>query len=107
MKDNIMRKFNAFMMGRYGNDDLTRFLNYMVLVLLALGILVSPFFSNVAFALLIFEYFRIFSKNINARSSENVAFLMLKRKVITKKIISKLDLNKEKPTVFILARIVE
>ena len=84
LKDNIMRKLNVFMRGRYGNDDMSRFLNYIILVLLVLGIFVSAFFSNAAFALIVFVYFRMLSKNINARSSENAAFLGLKRKITTK-----------------------
>jgi len=79
MKDKLRR----FMMGRYGIDDLGRFLLGMALIIL----LMSRFFLRtalyaVSLSVLIIVYYRIFSKNINSRYRENQAFLNYKNKLI-------------------------
>lgn len=72
MKEKLMR----FMYGRYGVDSLSNFLagaafaSFIVSVIFDQGI-----FSTLAWALLIYSYFRIFSKNIYKRAAENQNFL--------------------------------
>lgn len=81
-------KFQRFMMGRYGIDQLWRILLicYLVLVIIA-NILYR--FSRVSYyaifvlatALIIFALFRVFSKNIEARRNENNAWLSFAGKI--------------------------
>ena len=77
MKERMQR----FMYGRYGNDDLGRFLNIVVLVMLVLSMLLLPQLSSVAIALMVIGYFRIFSRNTYKRSQENAVYLRLAGKV--------------------------
>ena len=72
--------FTRFMSGRYGMDHLNRFLSVVLLVL----VLVSVFVRNTRLAvglsvltlgLLIYLYFRMFSRNIYRRQQENGAYL--------------------------------
>lgn len=69
-------KLYQFLQGRNGVDDLGIFLIGTSLVLLVLGSLLHGFLlSLIAFGLLIYAYFRVFSKNIGARQAENNRFL--------------------------------
>lgn len=72
-----MRDFlRQFMYGRYGSDDLGRFMVGSSMVFLVLW-LVTRFdpLSWIVFILLILSYFRIFSRNTSARYAENQKFL--------------------------------
>lgn len=65
-----------FMEGRYGADQLSRTLTYVVLVLLVLCLFSrSMLLELVAVGLLVYNYFRIFSRNYSARSKENQKYL--------------------------------
>ncbi len=71
-----MNRFQRFMYGRYGFDQLTRFL-----VVIAFIISLLSSFTRVS-VLLIFSYlilfyalFRVFSKNISARTRENYRYV--------------------------------
>lgn len=80
-RDKMMR----FMMGRYGVDQLGKFLNIAVLVLFVVSIVLS-FISGVAssilylltLVLIVYNYFRMFSRNIYKRAAENQKFLNTK-----------------------------
>jgi len=63
-------KFADFMTGRYGMDEFGRFLNIVTFILVIVSFFV-PFVWIAALALLIYEYFRIFSRNYAARNREN------------------------------------
>lgn len=73
----MKEKFMRFMYGRYGADQFSRFLVVSGLVLL----LLSGFFEHgfvlyiLSLALLIYSYFRIFSRNHSKRYAENQSFL--------------------------------
>ena len=76
MKEKLIR----FMQGRYGMDQLSRFL----LILGLIAVVVSSVFVNyiaglifyiLGWALLIYCYFRVFSRNVQKRYAENQAFL--------------------------------
>lgn len=72
-------KLRKFMMGRYGVDQLSKFLLGAAVIIM----LISTFFRNglfeiLPFLILIVSYFRIFSRNINQRYNENQKFLTLK-----------------------------
>lgn len=78
MKDRLRK----FMMGRYGIDSFGRFL----LVLACITLLLSRmFFRNalyiVSLMILIYAYYRVFSKKINKRYKENNTYLNYKYKI--------------------------
>lgn len=66
------KKLERFMIGRYGADSFSRFLNICVLVLLILQLFLrwrELYF--LALLLLAYSYFRIFSRNTSARFRED------------------------------------
>ncbi len=81
----LKQRFINFMQGRYGgNDSLNKWLLGAFIVLLLLSILLqSSILDFLSILVLIYSYFRIFSKNISKRSAENQKFLEIKQKVIS------------------------
>lgn len=83
MKEKIMK----FMYGRYGNDELNQFLVKLIFVNLILSLFVrssrflSDLFYYLSIILLIFMYYRMFSKNYSKRYSEKIAYLEYSNKV--------------------------
>ncbi len=68
--------FGKVMRGRYGADNFSRFLSMVALILLAAGFLSRiKWFFIPALLIILFYYFRFFSKNHEARKKENVRFL--------------------------------
>ncbi|MBP5159932.1 MAG: hypothetical protein ILP10_06485 [Lachnospiraceae bacterium] len=72
MRDRIIR----FMQGRYGVDNLTRFLMFFGLAVM----LISYFFGfvptyYVSLVIIVYAYYRAFSRNISARRRENEKYL--------------------------------
>ena len=77
----MKEKFYRFMQGRYGNDDLSKFLVGVSMVFLILNLLTKSTIFNLLFwVCLIYSYFRMFSKNHSARYAENQKYLTLKNK---------------------------
>ncbi len=75
----MKEKFYRFMQGRYGADELSKFLTGVGMALIILNILTRISIFNLLFwVCLIYSYFRIFSKNYSARYAENQKFLGLK-----------------------------
>lgn len=78
-------RLEKLMMGRNGADALNRFLSIVLLVLLLVGLFfrgrVAAALSGVDLALLIYIYFRMFSRNIYQRQRENGAYLRLRYRV--------------------------
>lgn len=71
-------RMNAFMSGRRGNDELTRFLSAAALVLVVLNILFRrTVFYYLFFICLIYTVFRMMSRNTAARARENEKFLSI------------------------------
>ena len=76
---NMREKFYQFMSGRNGVDDLARMHSWMVLVLLLLGIFTRlGIFSLLALVLIVYMYFRVFSRNTSKRYEENQKYLNFK-----------------------------
>lgn len=73
MKDKLRR----FMMGRYGVDELNRFLMWIAVVCLILNLFFSSLWYVGAILFLVFCYYRMFSKNISRRFAENQTYLKL------------------------------
>ena len=89
-------KFNKFMQGRYGVDDLSRFIMGVALVLIILAMFANIFSRTVGSTLdilgvaaIVYAYIRIFSRNIQQRYAENQKFLQMTSKF-------RLRFNKEK-----------
>ncbi len=81
----MKRKFQNFMAGRYGMDQLNQFLSIISLILVILSIFLSNLLFIIGLALMIYTYFRMFSRNISKRSAENQKFLNLKYSLATKR----------------------
>lgn len=72
LKDKIFQ----FMQGRNGIDDMGMFLIPASLVILIIGTLLrGSLLSLIAFGLLIYAYFRVFSRNLAARQAENQRYI--------------------------------
>ena len=78
----MREKLQRFMIGRYGMDELGRFLNAVSLVLLIVSLFV-PLLSPLVLALLVLIFFRMFSRNRLKRTQENGAYLRLRHKLKT------------------------
>ena len=69
-------RFYRFMQGRYGQDAFSRFLLGAMAVCLLLNVVFrSRLFGALAWLLLFYGYFRIFSRNHAARFAENQRYL--------------------------------
>ena len=69
-------KFTNFMYGRYGVDQLSRFMLVITFILCILSAFIRvPFFSLIILALIALIYFRMLSKNIYKRAAENEKYL--------------------------------
>ena len=78
MKD----KFNRFMAGRYGTDELSKYMMWAAVAVMLVNLFVRLELLNiVVVALLVLIYVRMFSKNIRKRYDENCRFLALKGRV--------------------------
>lgn len=75
-----------FMYGRNGFDLFSRFLTYFALVLVVLQLLIGGAVGKVlwylAIAVLIYDYFRVFSRNLSKRREENAKYYQYRMKVI-------------------------
>jgi len=75
----VRQRFARFMAGRNGNDQLNNFLLVVDVVLLLLSSIFSKSFGRYLYAfvlvLLIYIYFRMFSKNLTRRREENGKFM--------------------------------
>ncbi|MCD7955427.1 MAG: hypothetical protein LUG93_06685 [Lachnospiraceae bacterium] len=76
MRRKISDFFSNFMSGRYGTDDLSKFMLAVCLVLLIINIFTSqPIVYILALVLLVWSYFRMFSRNYVQRSAENEKYM--------------------------------
>ena len=81
----MREKLRRFMIGRYGTDGLNQFLSIASLVLLLIAIVSRVgLFTWLGVALLVFCYYRTFSRNISKRTEENYKFYTLKDRVSSK-----------------------
>lgn len=60
----MKEKLQRFMWGRYGNDRFNQFLMIVALVCLALSFFGLRIFYVLALALLVYAYYRMFSKDL-------------------------------------------
>ena len=92
----MREKFYRFMQGRYGSDQFGRFLMAMVMVCLVLSLFGLKFFYVAGIAVLVYSYFRLFSKNLYKRRAENTAYLKYEYKVKQKFATWKRDMQQRK-----------
>lgn len=92
----MKEKLYRFMQGRYGSDQLNRFLMILVIICFAVSLFgVRPFYL-LGIVLLIYAYFRMLSRNIYKRSAENSAYLRYEYKVKQKFAKLKRDIKQRK-----------
>ena len=79
----IKEKIYRFMLGRYGNDGLNRFLLLVVFLCFVLSLVNgrAGIFYILGIACLIYAYFRMFSRNMYKRRAENAVYLKYEYKV--------------------------
>ena len=78
----MKEKLRRFMVGRYGVDQLNRFLIIFSMVLLVIDLFTRHvLLSFISMAILAFCYYRMFSKKIGKRYEENAQFLKLQFRV--------------------------
>lgn len=77
----MREKLQRFMWGRYGNDRFNQFLMACAMISIVLSFFLGQFFYLLAFALMIYAYYRMFSKNISKRAAENQRYLTKEMKV--------------------------
>lgn len=80
--DKMSRKFQNFMIGRYGTDELSRFLLWVGIICMFLS-WIAPlrFLYLPAWIVVIWAYIRVMSKNIIKRSKERDKYLRMTSKV--------------------------
>jgi len=79
MKDKLVK----FMTGRYGVDALSKFLLYIAIGLMVIGIIFrNSIFNSLAMVLLLIGYFRMFSKNIQSRYNENIKYWNIRNRFL-------------------------
>lgn len=79
----MREKLARFMYGRNGVDHFSRFLIYAALVCILLDILLGGgIFYGLGLALMIYGYFRVFSKNVGKRRAENARYFQLRNKFV-------------------------
>lgn len=71
----MKEKMYRFMQGRYGNDNLNRFLLILSVVFWVISMFTSPRLYFVGFVGLALTYFRMLSRNRYKRAAENRAYL--------------------------------
>ena len=77
----MREKIYRFMQGRYGVDQLYRFIFFLAIVLMLINnFLKNPMLNLVIYSLLILDIFRMLSKNHSARYAENQKYLQLTAK---------------------------
>ncbi len=86
MWNKIKSSFTRFMYGRNGVDQLSQFINIVTLVIFVISLFTKwTWLYWIAIGLLVYMYFRIFSKNIPKRSQENQKFCNLRYDLAIKK----------------------
>lgn len=78
-------KFNRFMYGRYGNDDLNRVLMWGAIICAVLSIFMfQTFFSFMMYVLFVSSIYRCMSRRHENRYRENEAFLNFKDRFLSR-----------------------
>ena len=92
----MKEKLYRFMIGRYGNDRLNRFLMIISIACLVVSLFGPQFFYLLGILCLVYVYFRMFSKNIYKRTLENNFYMKYEYKVKQFFATLKRDMNQRK-----------
>lgn len=80
----MREKIQRFMLGRYGNDYLNRFILVLSIIMIALSIFTTvKIFSTLAWLLLIIAWFRMLSRNFVRRQQENAVYYKYRSMVLS------------------------
>ncbi len=78
----MKEKFNQFMQGRYGADDLSKFMMGLAVVLMVVNLFLRiSILNTVVLVLIVLIYVRMFSRNIQKRYQENLKYLEYKNRI--------------------------
>lgn len=77
----MREKLQRFMWGRYGNDNLNQFLLAFAFVCLIISFFGGSLFYILATIVMIYAYFRMFSRNTARRVAENQIYLKQTMKI--------------------------
>ncbi len=77
----MKQKIYQFMQGRYGSDQFNRFLMILALVLMVLSMFGVPISYLLGMICMVYAYFRLLSRNIDKRRTENNTYLKYEYKV--------------------------
>lgn len=77
----MIEKIKRFMYGRYGGDELSKFLVISSLIIMGLSIFVGNIAYMISIILLVFSYYRMMSKNTSKRYKENYMYLQTFNKI--------------------------
>lgn len=76
-------KIKEFFKGRYGQDQFGSFLLILAVISMLIRIISKSYIFNVlTLAILIYANYRVMSKNIYARSSENMKYMDYKNSIV-------------------------
>lgn len=79
-----IEKIQRFMYGRYGVDELYKFLFLVYFGLIIVDLFIHNFVLFIIQTLILFiMFYRVFSKNINRRRKENKMYLKIKNKLLS------------------------
>lgn len=78
----MKQKFYQFMYGRNGFDQFSRVLVWAALILLLIDMILGStgFLYGVGVVVMVYAYFRVFSKNLSKRRAENAKYLQWQSK---------------------------
>lgn len=80
---NWKNKIIKFMSGRYGPDELYKFLFGIYILVFIINLFIDSIILEILQALIVFIiFYRVLSKNIYQRRKENQKYLKLKKKII-------------------------
>lgn len=84
--NNLNYKIQGFMQGRYGNDELSRFISIIAFIFLLLACFIpkAGLLSFVGLLLFIWSWFRTLSKNTGKRRLERDKYLTIREKITQK-----------------------
>lgn len=81
----MSEKIKEFFRGRYGLDQLGRFMQILAIVFLVIKLMTkNGVFDYLALALMIYVIYRVMSKDFAKRSAENANYLNLKNTIFKK-----------------------
>ena len=92
----MREKMQRFMWGRYGTDRFNQFLMFCAIVCLLISFFGGGVFYLLATAVMVYAYFRMFSRNVSKRSLENQWYLKREMKVRSFFIKKKKELGQRK-----------